>query len=44
MMSESVAKRTEDSKALGNKMSAKADAGKVLSQQSDVKKDTTKDR
>jgi len=43
MMSESAAKRTEDSKALGNKMSAKADAEKMLSQQSDVKKDTTKE-
>jgi len=43
MMSESAAKRTEDSKALGNKMSAKADAEKMLSEQSDVKKDTTKE-
>jgi len=43
MMSESAAKRTEDSKALGNKMSAKADAEKMLSQQSDLKKDTTKE-
>jgi len=43
MMAESAAKRTEDSKALGNKMSAKADAEKSLSEQSDVKKDTTKE-
>jgi len=43
MMSESAAKRTEDSKALGNKMSAKADAEKMLSEQSEVKKDTTKE-
>merc|ERR1719474_2025089 len=43
MMSESAAKRTEDSKALGNKMSAKADAEKSLSEQSDVKKDTVKE-
>merc|ERR1719219_347455 len=43
MMSESAAKRTEDSKALGNKISAKADAEKSLSEQSDVKKDTTKE-
>merc|ERR1712141_622789 len=39
MMTESAAKRTEDSKALGNKMSAKADAEKMLSEQSDLKKD-----
>merc|ERR1740121_3010856 len=43
MMSESAAKRTEDSKALGNKMSAKADSEKMLSEQSDIKKDTTKE-
>jgi len=43
MMSESAAKRTEDSKALGNKMSAKADAEKMLSEQSDVKKDTSRE-
>jgi len=43
MMTESAAKRTEDSKALGNKMSAKADAEKMLSEQSDLKKDTTKE-
>merc|ERR1719412_1723164 len=43
MMSESAAKRTEDSKALGNKMSAKADSEKILSEQSDIKKDTTKE-
>merc|ERR1719225_55116 len=43
MMSESAAKRTEDSKALSGKMEAKADAEKQLSQQSDVKKDTTKE-
>merc|ERR1719360_101237 len=41
MMSESAAKRTEDSKALSGKMNAKADSEKVLSEQSDVKKDTT---
>merc|ERR1719410_1348037 len=40
MMTESAAKRTEDSKALGNKMSAKADAEKTLSEQTEVKKDT----
>jgi len=43
MMTESAAKRTEDSKALGNKMSAKADAEKMLSEQSDLKKDATKE-
>merc|ERR1719460_1510943 len=40
MMSESAAKRTEDSKALSGKMEAKADAEKTLSDQTDVKKDT----
>merc|ERR1719266_2762468 len=43
MMSESAAKRTEDSKALGNKMSAKADAEKTLSEQNEIKKDTAKE-
>merc|ERR1719458_2510913 len=40
MMSESAAKRTEDSKALSGKMEAKADAEKTLSEQTEVKKDT----
>jgi len=43
MMSESAAKRTEDSKALSGKMEAKADAEKQLSEQTEVKKDTTKE-
>merc|ERR1711894_746882 len=43
MMTESAAKRTEDSKALSGKMEAKAEAEKSLSEQSDVKKDTTKE-
>merc|ERR1719492_624282 len=43
MMTESAAKRTEDSKALGNKMSAKAEAEKTKSEQTEVKKDTTKE-
>merc|ERR1719213_520738 len=42
MMRESAAKRTEDSKALSGKMEAKADAEKQLSEQTEVKKDTTK--
>jgi len=43
MMSESAAKRTEDSKALSGKMEAKADAEKMLSTQTEVKKDTNKE-
>jgi len=43
MMSESAAKRTEDSKALSAKTEAKADAEKTLSEQSEVKKDTNKE-
>merc|ERR1719192_1576693 len=43
MMSESAAKRTEDSKALNAKTEAKADAEKTLSEQSEVKKDTNKE-
>merc|ERR1719468_646892 len=39
MMIESVARKTEDSQALGNKMSATADAETMLSEQSHVKKD-----
>merc|ERR1719225_2612192 len=38
MMSESAAKRTEDSKSLSAKMEAKADAEKTLSEQTDVRK------
>merc|ERR1740129_1351103 len=41
MMAESAAKRTEDSKALSGKMSAKAEAETTLSEQTEVKKDTT---
>jgi len=40
MMTESAAKRTEDSKALGGKMEAKAEAEKTKSEQTEVKKDT----
>merc|ERR1712129_289199 len=43
MMTESAAKRTEDSKALNGKMEAKAEAEKTLSEQTEVKKDTTKE-
>jgi len=43
MMTESAAKRTEDSKALSGKMSAKAEAETSLSEQTEVKKDTTKE-
>jgi len=43
MMTESAARRTEDSKALGNKTSAKAYAETMLSEQSHVKKDTTQE-
>jgi len=43
MMTESAAKRTEDSKALSGKMEAKAEAEKTLAEQTDVKKDTTKE-
>jgi len=43
MMTESAAKRTEDSKALSGKMEAKAEAEKTLSEQTEVKKDTTKE-
>jgi len=43
MMSESAAKRTEDSKALSGKMEAKADAEKMLSTQTEVKKDTNEE-
>jgi len=43
MMAESAAKRTEDSKALSGKMEAKAEAEKTLSEQTEVKKDTTKE-
>merc|ERR1712008_169592 len=43
MMSESAAKRTEDSKALSGKMEAKADAEKMLSSQTEIKKDTNKE-
>jgi len=43
MMSESAAKRTEDSKSLSAKMEAKADSEKTLSEQTEVKKDTNKE-
>jgi len=43
MMSESAAKRTEDSKSLSAKMEAKADAEKTLSEQTEIKKDTNKE-
>jgi len=43
MMSESAAKRTEDSKSLSAKMEAKADAEKTLSEQTEIKKDTHKE-
>jgi len=43
MMAESAAKRTEDSKALSGKLSAKADAEKTLSEQTEVQKDTRKE-
>jgi len=43
MMSDSAAKRKEDSKALSTKMEAKADAEKTLSEQSEVKKDSNKE-
>merc|ERR1719412_3267033 len=43
MMTESAAKRTEDSKALSGKMEAKAEAETTLSEQTEVKKDTTKE-
>jgi len=43
MMTESAAKRTEDSKALSAKMEAKADAEKTLSDQTEIKKDTNKE-
>jgi len=43
MMSESAAKRTEDSKSLSAKMEAKADAEKSLSEQTEVKKDTNQE-
>jgi len=43
MMSESAAKRTEDSKSLSAKMEAKADAEKTLSEQTELKKDTNKE-
>jgi len=43
MMAESAAKRTEDSKALSGKMEAKAEAETTLSEQTEVKKDTTKE-
>lgn len=43
MMNESAAKRTEDSKALSGKMEAKADAEKMLSSQTEIKKDTFKE-
>ena len=43
MMAESAAKRTEDSKALSGKLSAKADAEKTLSEQNEIKKDTAKE-
>jgi len=43
MMTESAAKRTEDSKALSGKMEAKAEAEKTLTEQTEVKKDTTKE-
>merc|ERR1740129_2056653 len=43
MMTESAAKRTEDSKALNAKMEAKADAEKTLSDQTEIKKDTNKE-
>jgi septal ring factor EnvC (AmiA/AmiB activator) len=43
MMTESAAKRTEDSKALSSKMEAKADAEKTLSEQNEIKKDTAKE-
>jgi len=41
MMTESAAKRTEDSKALSGKMEAKAEAEKTQAEQTEVKKDTT---
>merc|ERR1740123_1445008 len=41
MMTESAAKRTEDSNALSGKMEAKAEAEKTLAEQTEVKKDTT---
>jgi len=43
MMTESAAKRTEDSKALSGKMAAKAEAETSLSESTEVKKDTTKE-
>lgn len=43
MMTESAAKRTEDSKALSSKMEAKADAEKTLTEQKEVKKDVGKE-
>jgi len=43
MMTESAAKRTEDSKSLSAKMEAKADAEKTLSEQTELKKDTNKE-
>merc|ERR1719367_2174118 len=43
MMTESAAKRTEDSKALSGKMEAKAEAETTVSEQTEVKKDTTKE-
>jgi len=43
MMTESAAKRTEDSNSLSGKMEAKAEAEKTLAEQTEVKKDTTKE-